>query len=285
MSWSGFKKSVNRAGTTLLQKTGQIERTIDREFADEEAKFKVFEKECQALQKDSKAYWDSLRAMSAAQTRIAETLETFYGAADRASESAMAGHAYKRSVDDLDGSFQRELDLPFRTTMAEPLGKMNAYFPVINEHIAKRNKKLLDYDSARSKLRKLIDKPSEDPTKLPKVSMPAMFVNGEYNPLKITNHQAQQEHDEAKELFEMLNTQLIAELPQLLDLRVPYFDPSFEAMIRMQSKFAEEGYEKLSGVQRYFADNVRDDYAAGQLDAQVEGVLQEMRELSICGAN
>lgn len=35
---------------------------------------------------------------------------------------------------------------------------------------------------------------------------------------------------------------------------------------------------------RYFPDSVRDDYAAGQLDAQVEGVLQEMRELSICGA-
>ena len=84
----------------------------------------------------------------------------------------------------------------------------------------------------------------------------------------------------------MLNDQLINELPMFLDLRVPYFDPSFEAMIRMQSKFAEEGYEKLSGVQRcvnpsstlprpltgacrYFSDNVRDDYAAGQLDAQV----------------
>ena len=24
----------------------------------------------------------------------------------------------------------------------EPLGKMNAYFPVVNEHIAKRNKKV-----------------------------------------------------------------------------------------------------------------------------------------------
>lgn len=35
---------------------------------------------------------------------------------------------------------------------------------------------------------------------------------------------------------------------------------------------------------RYFSENVRDDYAGGQLDAQVEGVLQEMRELSICGA-
>ncbi|KAG6897887.1 hypothetical protein C0992_009371 [Termitomyces sp. T32_za158] len=240
-----------------------------------------FEKECQALQKDSKAYWDATRAMTTAQSRIAETLEVFYGAADRTSEGAMAGHAYKRSVDDLDTGFGRELDVPYRTAISEPLGKMCAYFPIVNEHISKRNKKMLDYDSARSKLRKLIDKPPEDPTKLPK---------------------AQQEHDESKEVFDILNDQLIAELPQLLDLRVPYFDPSFEAMIRMQSKFAEEGYEKLSGVQRfgacssrllniittstrYFADNVRDDYAAGQLDAQVEGVLQEMKELSICGGN
>lgn len=52
-------------------------------------------------------------------------------------------------------------------------------------------------------------------------------------------------------MFDLLNEQLIAELPQLLDLRIPYFDPSFEAMIRMQCKFAEEGYEKLGGVQRF----------------------------------
>lgn len=141
---------------------------------------------------------------------------------------------------------------------------------------------MLDYDSARSKLRKLIDKPGEDPTKLPRVRL----VPDKCSALT-SLHQAQQEHDETKEMFDILNDQLITELPQLLELRVPYFDPSFEAMIRMQYKFAEEGYEKLSGVQRYvfrktldrttkscaftryFADNVRDDYAAGQLDAQV----------------
>jgi amphiphysin len=255
---------MNRAGTTLMQKTGQIERTVDREFADEEAKFKTFEKECQALQKDSKGYLDAMKSMTAAQSRLADTIEAFYGSADKASDGAMAGHAYKRSVDDLDGVVGRELDQPYRTTISEPLGKMNAYFPIVNEHISKRNKKMIDYDAARSKIRKLIDKPSEDPTKHPR---------------------AQQEHDDAKEVFDMLNDQLISELPQLLDLRVPFFDPSFEAMIRMQCKFAEEGYEKMSGVQRYFEDSVRDDYAAGQLDAQVEGVLQEMRELSICGAN
>lgn len=222
-----------------------------------------FEKETVALQKETKAYLEAMKSMTGAQARLAATIDTFYGAADRNSDGAMAGHAYKRSVEDLDAAITREFDQPYRTTILEPVGKMCSLFPMVNETIAKREKKMLDYDSARSRLRKLIDKPSEDPTKLPK---------------------AQQEHDEAKEIFDMLNDQLIAELPQLLDLRIPYFDPSFEAMIRMQVKFAEEGYEKLGGVQRYFSESVRDDYAAGQLDAQVEGVLQEMKELSICGA-
>jgi hypothetical protein len=36
-------------------------------------------------------------------------------------------------------------------------------------------------------------------------------------------------------------------------------------------------------VQRYFQEGVREEYASGALDAKVEGALQEMRELSICG--
>jgi len=263
MSWTGFKKSVNRAGTTLMQKTGQIERTVDREFADEEGRYRQFEKETVALQKETKAYLEAMRGMTAAQARLANTIETFYSAADRNSEGAIAGNAYKRAVDDLEATVIKEFETPYRTTVLEPVGKMASLFPVINENISKREKKLLDYDAARSRLRKLMDKPPEDPSKLPR---------------------AQQENDEAKEVFDGLNEQLISELPQLLDLRIPYFDPSFESMIRMQVKFAEEGYEKLGAVQRYFQDSVRDDYAAGQLDAQVEGVLQEMRELSICGA-
>ena len=47
--------------------------------------------------------------MTQTQARIADTLEAFYGAADRTSDGAMAGHAYKRSVDDLDAGLGREL--------------------------------------------------------------------------------------------------------------------------------------------------------------------------------
>ena len=107
--------------------------------------------------------------MSSAQLRLAETIDTFYGASDKTSDSAMAAHAYRRSVEELDAGIGRELvrgrlidyllahshpfcvsffsffrqqDAPYRTTILDPLGKMNLYFPTINEHISKRNKKV-----------------------------------------------------------------------------------------------------------------------------------------------
>lgn len=48
-------------------------------------------------------------AMTSAQARLAETIESFYNASDRASDGAMAGHAFKSAVDDLDTSVQREM--------------------------------------------------------------------------------------------------------------------------------------------------------------------------------
>jgi len=257
MSWSGFKKSVARTGTTIMQKTGQVEKTVDREFLEEENRFKVLEKNGTELQKQAKAYLEAMRAMTASQVRIADTIDRFYG--DN-SEAAMAATSYKRAVDDMDSRTTRELDAPFRSTVLDPIGRLVSYFPEVKTAIAKREKKLIDYDAARSKTRKLMDKPSDDATKLPR---------------------AEQEEAPTREVFEAINSQLVTELPQLLDLRIPYLEPSFEAMVRMQCRFTEEAYEKLGGVQRYFPDNVRDEYANGQLDAQVEGALAEIKELSI----
>lgn len=38
----------------------------------------------------------------------------------------------------------------------------------------------------------------------------------------------------AREVYEALNEQLTGEIPQLIDLRVPYLDPSFEALVKIQ---------------------------------------------------
>lgn len=53
--------------------------------------------------------------MTAAQARLADTIDVFYGAADKTSEGAMAAHAYKRSVEELDTGIGREMVCPSTT--------------------------------------------------------------------------------------------------------------------------------------------------------------------------
>jgi bridging integrator 3 len=178
-------------------------------------------------------------------------------------------------------------DGPFRTCVIDPISRFCAYFPDINEAIKKRSHKLLDYDSLRAKVKRLVDKPSDDPTKLPR---------------------AEKEAAMAREIYEELNEQLTAELPQLIDLRVPYLDPSFEALVKIQLRFCKEGYERMAQVQQYLEPQIREDYAVvpepalkatllcvlsflcvdadvqGALDQKVEQVLQQMRDLSIAGS-
>jgi amphiphysin len=81
---------ANTGYLQLLQKTGQIERTVDQDFASEEAKYRVyvppflpsgpsranprnmsrFEKECGTLQKDGKSYLDAMRGALASLTLL-----------------------------------------------------------------------------------------------------------------------------------------------------------------------------------------------------------------------
>jgi hypothetical protein len=124
MSWNGMKKSINRAGTTLMQKTGSLDRTIDHDFNEQEQRYKTYEKECLALQKEAKRHWDAMKALSGTQCRLPEQMETFYTSSDRTSDGAMAVHAYKQSVDDIDASLTRELEMTYRTVVSEPVGKI-----------------------------------------------------------------------------------------------------------------------------------------------------------------
>ena len=56
---------------------------------------------------------------------------------------------------------------------------------------------------------------------------------------------------QAKAAYEQLNDQLTNELPQLIDLRVPYLDPSFEALVKIQLRFCAEAYSRMAQVQQY----------------------------------
>ncbi|KAL1918596.1 uncharacterized protein VTP21DRAFT_2618 [Calcarisporiella thermophila] len=255
MSWSGFKKNLNRAGTTIMQKAGAMEKTVDREFEEEERRFRLLESKSERLHKEAKGYLDSLRSVTNAQKRIAETISQFY---DDSAPMGVCVTRYKQTMDSLEDVARLEMDQTYRQTVLEPIGRFCAYFPEINDAIKKRNKKLLDYDSMRNKVRKLVDKPSEDTSRLPR---------------------AEQDANMAREIYEHLNSLLIAELPKVVDIRVPYLDPSFEAMVKTQLQYYQSAHQKLGVVREYFPPE------EPTLESKVEGVLQQMRDLTICGIN
>jgi hypothetical protein len=89
-----------------MMKTGHVEKTVDRDYEIEERRYRTMESAANKLQREAKGYLDSLRgtnpkpdsphslcsprfplsvadvvAMTAAQTRIAETIDAFYGEA------------------------------------------------------------------------------------------------------------------------------------------------------------------------------------------------------------
>jgi hypothetical protein len=121
------------------------------------------------LYSHSKHYLDALRSLGHSQVHIAETVAQFLENAHDP-ELGAAAIRYKTTLTELDQSVRADIDEQCRQTVLEPISRYCALFSEVNEAIKKRNNKLIDYDSARSKVRKLTEKPSEDPNKLPRVS-------------------------------------------------------------------------------------------------------------------
>lgn len=264
MSWEGFKKAINRAGNSVIIKN--VDKTIDKEYDIEERRYKVLQKAGESLQKEAKSYLDSLRAVTASQVTVAEVISNLYDDSKYASSASAAGgynvgNYYLQCVQDFDTETVKQLDGPFRETVLDPVSKFSDYFKEINEAIKKREHKKQDYDAAKAKTRRLVDKPAKDASKLPR---------------------AEKELNLAKDVYENLNGQLKQELPQLIALRVPYYDPSFEALVKIQLRFCTDGYTRLAQIQQYLDQQSRDDYANGLLDERIESLLQQMQALDIC---
>ncbi|KAF9184016.1 hypothetical protein BGZ51_003632 [Haplosporangium sp. Z 767] len=252
---SGLKKNLSRATTSVLSKTGNVDRTTDREFEEEERRFKNLEHKVEKLHKEANGYAQAVRNMTASQLTIATTIDQFY---DEGAPMGIYGIKYKEAVAKLEQQAQDEIDAAYRTTVLEPVGRYSAYFPEVNDAIKRRNKKMLDYDAARSKVRKLVEKPSEDSTKLPR---------------------AEHEANQLRETYETMNAQLTSELPKIIDARVAYLDPSFEAVVKSQLSFAQDAHNTLESLRQFFPPETE----GYELEEAAEGILAQMRELSICG--
>lgn len=257
MSWSGFKKAVNRAGGSVMVK--EVDKTIDREFDVEERRYQTLKKAGVNLQKSSKGYLDALRAVTASQVTIAEIVSNMYDDVKTSGGGDIGGY-YLQCVRDFDEETVKQIDEPFRETILDPITKFANYFNEVDDAIKKRSHKKADFDQCKAKVRKLIDKPAKDAGKLPR---------------------AEKELALAKDIFESLNAQLKSELPQLIALRVPFYDPSFESLVKIQLRFCTEGYSRLAQIQQYLDQSSRDEYANGLLDGKIDNLIGQMNLLGI----
>lgn len=244
-----------------MQATGAIEKTVDKEFDEEVRRYKSLESKLERLHRDAKGYLDALRAISLSQSRMAATIDTLY---DATAPLHVCAAMYKTCIENLEEGVRQDLDATYRVTVLDPLSKFCGFFPVYNEAISKRGKKLLDYDAVRSRHRKLIERPNEDPTKLPR---------------------AEQEVQEMKTIFDHYHVSLQQELPKLVAMRITYLEPSFEALLKLQHVYATEASTRLNNLSASFqsAGCITDlEVADRQLEGSVELTLEKMRALPIC---
>ncbi|KAJ3149342.1 hypothetical protein HDU86_006977 [Geranomyces michiganensis] len=78
MSWKGFAKAVTRLPQQVARRTGHASETIDPEYDQISAKFKIVEERAKRLSSDATKLKDSLSATLAHQERFAETLVEVY---------------------------------------------------------------------------------------------------------------------------------------------------------------------------------------------------------------
>ncbi|XP_035517235.1 bridging integrator 2b isoform X1 [Morone saxatilis] len=206
------QKSVNRAQEKVLQKLGKTMETKDEQF---ELCFQSLNKQQidgNRLFKDVKAYHAAVKALHDASKRLSQTLRDVY-------ESDWNGvddlAVIRESEDLLWNDYEEKLTDQIVRTMEN----YTSQFPEVKERVAKRGRKLVDYDSARHHLEALQSAKKKDEAKIAK---------------------ADEEFNKAQNVFEEINNELRDELPVLYQSRIGCYVTVFQNISNLRDVFYKE---------------------------------------------
>lgn len=88
-----------------MQNFNWVEKTVDKEFEDEEKRFRNFEAKVQKLAAEVKGTLDSTRAITLSQKTCAEAVESFY---DASNDMCFASVQYKKAAEEIDEQLRTE---------------------------------------------------------------------------------------------------------------------------------------------------------------------------------
>ncbi|KAK1173930.1 amphiphysin-like isoform X2 [Acipenser oxyrinchus oxyrinchus] len=206
------QKRISRAQEKVLQKLGKADETKDEQFEQFIQNFKKQEAEGTRLQRELRGYLAAVKAMQEASMKLTESLHEVYEPEWYGADDIMV---IGKGCDALWEDFHQRLVDGALITLDTYLGQ----FPDIKTRIAKRSRKLVDYDSARHHLESLQNSKRKDDGKMTK---------------------AEEEFNKAQKVFEELNVDLQEELPSLWDSRVGFYVNTFKNVTNLESKFHKE---------------------------------------------
>uniref|UniRef100_A0A4W3JQS3 Myc box-dependent-interacting protein 1 n=1 Tax=Callorhinchus milii TaxID=7868 RepID=A0A4W3JQS3_CALMI len=164
------------------------------------------------LQKDLRTYLTAVKAMHEATKKLSEVLEEIY-------EPEWIGRGDVASIaencDLLWTDYHQKLVDQALLTLDTYLGQ----FPDIKTRIAKRGRKLVDYDSARHHYESLQSSKKKDDVKIAR---------------------AEEEFLKAQKVFEEINIDLQEELPSLWNSRVGFYVNTFQSIAGLEENFHKE---------------------------------------------
>ncbi|XP_060888268.1 myc box-dependent-interacting protein 1b isoform X2 [Labrus mixtus] len=237
------QKRLTRAQEKVLQKLGKADETRDTVFEEMVANFNKQMTEGTKLQKDLKSYLVAVKTMHEASRRLQDCLADMY-------EPEWFG---KEEMDAM-AEDSDTLWLDYHQSLADKsVACMDTYltqFPDIKARIAKRDRKMVDFDSARHHFSSLQKGKKKDEAKIAKPAALLEMAAPSWAQGLISAHQvaqtnlsfnqAEEELGRAQRIFEELNVELQDELPSLWDNRVGVYVNTFQSLAGNQEKFHRE---------------------------------------------
>uniref|UniRef100_A0A8C5GC00 Amphiphysin n=1 Tax=Gouania willdenowi TaxID=441366 RepID=A0A8C5GC00_GOUWI len=206
------QKRLNRAQEKVLQKLGKADETKDEQFEQVVINFRRQESEGARLQREMKSYMAAIKGMQQASINLAQSLHEVYEPDWHGKDDVMC---CGKECDAFWEDFHNKL-------VDSTLLNLDAYlqqFPDLKTRVAKRSRKLIDYDSARHHVE----------------TLQASGIKNDRKMLK-----AEEELRKAQRVFDELNVGLQDELPTLWDGRVEFYISTFKSVTSLEAKFHRE---------------------------------------------
>ncbi|XP_029461003.1 myc box-dependent-interacting protein 1 isoform X7 [Rhinatrema bivittatum] len=240
---SNMQKKLTRAQEKVLQKLGKADETKDEQFEQCVQNFNKQLTEGSKLQKDLRTYLTSVKTMQEASKKLTECLQEIYEPDWPGREDA---NKIVENSDLLWTDYHQKLVDQALLTMDTYLGQ----FPDIKSRIAKRGRKLVDYDSARHHYESLQNAKKKDEAKIAKpVSLlekaAPQWCQGKLQAhlvaqTNLLRNQAEEELLKTQKVFEEMNADLQEELPSLWNSRVGFYVNTFQSIAVLEENFHKE---------------------------------------------